>query len=148
MYSNDRVQLRRVYAEAWRKSHANQPLSPLETLMVLVIQDHPEYQRYFSAETHLDTDFLPESGETNPFLHISLHMAIREQVSMDKPKGIQALYEHLCHLFQEGHRAEHILMDHLAELVWRSSRGQAQPSDAAYIETLKSQLSAQGLYHE
>lgn len=145
MYSNDRIQLRKVYTEAWRKSHENELLSPLETLMVLVIQDHPEYQSYFSQDDTLDKDFSVESGDTNPFLHISLHMAIREQIQMDQPPGIRDIYQKICHTTQDGHKAEHALMDHLAELVWRSSRGEPQPSEAEYIRTLKAQLATQGL---
>lgn len=145
MYSNDRVQLRRVYTEAWRKNHANELLSPLETLMVLVIQDHPEYHSYFSQDKSIDKDFSVESGDTNPFLHISLHMAIREQIQMDQPPGIRDIYQKICHTIHEPHHAEHALMDHLAELVWRSNRGEAPPSEEDYIRTLKAQLKAQGL---
>lgn len=145
MYSNDRVQLRRVYTEAWRKNHANELLSPLETLMVLVIQDHPEYQSFFSQDETLDKDFSVESGDTNPFLHISLHMAIREQIQMDQPRGLKDIYQTLCHTTHDPHQAEHALMDHLAELVWRSGRGEAPPSEEDYMLTLKAQLKAQGL---
>jgi hypothetical protein len=145
MYSQDRVQLRKVYNEAWRKAQMLEILSPLESLMAELIHLHPEYQSYFEQDQHIDKDFTVEAGVTNPFLHISLHMAIREQIGMDQPPGIRDIYEKICHTIHEPHEAEHILMDHLAELIWGTSRGQAAPDDAAYLQSLRAHLATQGL---
>jgi len=87
IFGQDQQELRQMYIDAWNKSVAGQILSPLEAQIAQVVDDHPEYQNLMTAEI-LDEPFLPEGGRTNPFLHMGLHLAIREQVATDRPSGI------------------------------------------------------------
>ncbi len=82
IFSEDRKELRQMYADAWRKSQARQVLSPLEAQIAKVIEDHPEYQSELGDEA-LEASFTPAEGKTNPFLHMGLHLAIRDQVATD-----------------------------------------------------------------
>ncbi|MCG6969703.1 MAG: DUF1841 family protein, partial [Gammaproteobacteria bacterium] len=96
LYGQDRNQLRQVFFTAWRKHNAKQPLEPLEQVIANIIAMHPEYHQYFADENaSLDQDFLPETGQSNPFLHIGLHISIHEQLSINQPEGITAIYNAL-----------------------------------------------------
>lgn len=145
MYSNDRIQLRKVYMEAWRKANDQELLSPLEDMMARVISVHPEYQYYFNDDNVVDKDFTVDSGETNPFLHISLHMAVREQIANNQPSGIADIYHHVCHTLGDAHEAEHALMRHLAELIGEIAKGKSELDERQYIASLKEHLIKQGL---
>ena len=92
-YSNDRQQLRQSFFDAWQKLQYKKPLSPLEMQIAQVIVDHPEYHQLFNhPDKYLDKDYLPEFGETNPFLHLSLHLSIRDQVSTNRPPGMKKIF--------------------------------------------------------
>ena len=92
-HDQDRAGLRRLYLEAWRKAREGRPLEPLENQIVGVIELHPEYQPLLvDRSAALDRDFTPEQGQTNPFLHMGLHLAIREQLATDRPPGVRAVY--------------------------------------------------------
>jgi len=135
MFSQDRNVLRRTYRDAWRKAHAGQPLEPLERLIAEVVTQHPEYQSLLeSGDEALDRDWLPEHGETNPFLHLSLHLAILEQVQTDRPAGIRALYRQLMQAESgDVHAAEHRIMDCLAEAIWQAQRDGREPDMQRYL---------------
>ena len=95
MFGNDRGQMRQQFVEAWEKIQQNRPLSELETLITDVIALHPEYHDLLgSGEDMLDLDWLPEQGATNPFLHMAMHIAIREQLGTNRPVGIRGVGQH------------------------------------------------------
>jgi len=136
IFGTDRDELRQMYVDAWRKSCAGEILSPLEAQIAQVIQDHPEYQPAMSAET-LDESFLPEGGKTNPFLHMGLHLAVREQVATNRPAGIAEVFDLLRKKSGDQHAAEHQALDCLAEALWTAQNNNTAPDEAAYLESLR-----------
>ena len=135
IFSQDRDTLRKMYADAWDKQTAGQPMSPLESQIASVVGEHPEYHSALRRDK-LNEDYLPEQGRTNPFLHMGLHLAIREQVATDRPAGIREVHVGLCNKHGDTHAAEHIMIDALAETLWEA-QGQ-QPDEGRYIERLRS----------
>ena len=138
LFGNDRNQLRALYFESWRKHQSGEPLEPLEKQIVAVIAQHPEYQRYLDDyEDALTMDFLPEMGETNPFLHMGLHIAIHEQLSTDRPSGIIGIYQQLQLRYGDTHAAEHQMIDCLAETLWEAQRNGKAPDEKRYLARLR-----------
>ncbi len=130
--------LRRIYVEAWRKYRDSRPLEPLEDQIVRVLDEHPEYHAIVeSAENAINRDFAPEAGQSNPFLHMGLHLAIREQVATNRPAGIAAVHRNLCDRMGNGHDAEHRMIECLGEAMWRSQRSGLPPDESAYLESLR-----------
>lgn len=125
-----------MYAEAWRKAGAREVLSPLEAQIVKVIEDHPEYQSGLD-EDGLEASFAPPEGKTNPFLHMGLHLAIRDQVATDRPPGILAIFQRLERRFPNSHEAEHRMLDCLAETLWEAQKRNAPPDEQKYLERLR-----------
>jgi hypothetical protein len=137
-HDQDRSGLRRRYLEAWRKHRAGTPLEPLEHQLVTVIEQHPEYHEVFTDEPQaLGRDYSPESGQSNPFLHLGLHLAIREQVATDRPAGIAAVHRELSRRLGDAHEAEHRMLERLGEALWLSQRSGRPPDEAAYLESLR-----------
>lgn len=135
---NSREQMRRMYLTAWQKFSARQPLEPLEAQIAAVIAEHPEYLPFIEAgESAVDANFTPEAGAVNPFLHLGLHLAIREQVATNRPAGIRAVYESLAKRHGSGLEAEHAMLDVLAEAIWSAQRNHTMPDEQAYLENLK-----------
>src|SRR5688572_7287798 len=95
MFSPSRDEVRRFFLETWGKYQRGDALSPLEKVALGVVLLHPEYHPILGDEANLARDFTPESGQLNPFLHLSLHLAIEEQLSIDQPRGLRAAYERL-----------------------------------------------------
>lgn len=144
-HDRDRGDLRRHYFEAWRKHRAAAPLQPLEHQLVTVIEQHPEYHPLFEADPQgLERDYAPESGQSNPFLHLGLHLAIREQVATDRPAGIAAVHRDLSRRLGDVHEAEHRMLEKLGEALWLSQRTGRAPDEAAYLEALRRLLAARG----
>jgi len=110
-------------------------LSPLEAQIVQVIEDHPEYHEAVGGD--LAKDFTVEGGKTNPFLHMGLHLSIREQVATDRPPGIAAIFRQLADNAGGRHAAEHRMIDCLAETLWESQRDQSPPDELHYLERLQ-----------
>jgi len=125
-----------MYVEAWQKSQAGQVMSPLEAQIAAVVGEHPEYQPVLLPNA-LESDFTPEGGKSNPFLHMGLHLAIREQVATDRPAGIAAVYRTLTQRTGDPHRAEHRMIDCLAESLWESQRSNQPPDESVYLERLQ-----------
>jgi Domain of unknown function (DUF1841) len=133
-----REQMRRRYFEAWRKFSAREPLEPLEGQLAAVIAEHPEYIGWLeSGDSALAAEFTPEGGRENPFLHLGLHLAIREQVSTDRPAGITALHRELATRAGSAHEAEHRMIEPLAEALWEAQRSGHAPDELAYLERLR-----------
>lgn len=136
IFGQDRDKMRRMYAEAWRKRTAGEPLSPLEAQIADVVAEHPEYHAALD-ETGLDDDFAPELGRTNPFLHMGLHLALREQVATDRPAGIAAVYRRIAAARGDAHAAEHAMTGILAETLWEAQQGGQPPDEVQYLDRLR-----------
>jgi hypothetical protein len=133
-----REQMRRMYLDSWRKFSDKQPLEPLEAQLAAVIAEHPEYLEWIEAgEAALAAEFTPESGRQNPFLHMGLHLAIREQVATDRPKGIADVHRALSARLGDAHAAEHTMLESLAETLWAAQREGRAPDEQAYLEKLR-----------
>lgn len=142
LFSPDREQIRQFYCQVWQKHRTQAALEPLEGLIRDVILLHPEYQALLETpEQALAQDYLPEYGDTNPFLHMGLHLALQEQIGTDRPTGIRDLARELRLRYPDPHRLEHQMMDCLAEMIWRSQRDGAAPDEAEYLDCLRHQLS-------
>ncbi len=138
MFNPTRDQSRQFLIEAWRKRCESLPATPLETMAADIIGLHPEYHALLEAgEKSLGREWTPQQGETNPFLHLSLHLAIAEQLSINQPPGICALFEQILVRRGDRHDALHAVLDCLAETVWRAQRDQAPPDGAAYLDCLR-----------
>ena len=124
-----------MYAEAWHKHVEQLPLSPLEAQIATVIAEHPEYHATVSGD--LERDFTVEDGATNPFLHMGLHLGIREQVATNRPAGINRIHEQLAAKLGDVHAAEHRMIDCLAETLWEAQRNQCPPDEQTYLERLR-----------
>jgi hypothetical protein len=137
-HDQDRNALRRRYVEAWRKHQQALPMEPLEHQLATVVEEHPEYRALLEDDlAALERDFPPEGGQANPFLHMGLHLAIREQVSTNRPAGIAPVHAELCRRLGDPHEAEHRMIDCLGEALWRSQRSGLPPDEAAYLESLR-----------
>lgn len=133
-----REQLRRRYLEAWRKFSARRPLEPLEAQLAAVIAEHPEYIPWLeSGEAALAAEFTPAGGRQNPFLHMGLHLAIREQVATDRPAGIARIHQELSGRMGGAHAAEHAMIEPLAQTLWEAQRSGRAPDEQAYLERLR-----------
>jgi len=134
----DRTALRRRYVEAWRKFSAREPLEPLEAQLAAVVAEHPEYVAWVeSGEAALEAQFAPQGGRENPFLHMGLHLAIREQVATDRPAGIAQVYAELARRTGSAHAAEHAMIEPLVEALWQAQRSGRAPDEQAYLERLR-----------
>ena len=141
LFGNDRNQLRGLYIETWRKYEAGETLEPLEKQIAAVIVQHPEYQTYLEDyDAALAINFLPEMGETNPFLHMGLHIAIQEQVNTGRPAGIVGLYRQLQLRCSDVHEAEHQMIECLAETLWEAQRDGTPPDEEHYLERVKQRV--------
>jgi hypothetical protein len=138
-YSRD--QLRLAYAQAWAKHLARTPLAPLEAQIADVIEAHPEYQRVV-ADADAAVGFEPDAGQAveNPFLHMGLHLAVREQISVDRPPGVRELKRQLQARYGDAHRAEHALMEALGEELWTAQRDGRTPDEQQYLVLARHRL--------
>lgn len=138
LFNQDREQMRRFFFSAWQKQIAQQPLDALEQQVVQVILDHPEYHALFNQpDKYINKDYLPEFGETNPFLHLSLHLGIREQLSTDRPAGLRVLYQKLLKKYGDPQTVEHHIMEALVEALFKMQQGQSETAEKQYLENLK-----------
>lgn len=134
---HSREQLRRTYLEAWRRYRAQQPLEPLQAQIAAVIAEHPEYVPLLESSAAIETEFTPEGGQENPFLHMSLHLAIRDQVATDRPAGIAEIHRDLVRRLGDAHAAEHLMLEQLAEALWAAQRAGTVPDEHRYLERLR-----------
>jgi hypothetical protein len=133
-----RAQMRRRYLDAWRKFCAREALGPLEAQLAAVIAEHPEYVGWLeSGDEALSAEFTPEGGRQNPFLHMGLHLAIREQVATDRPAGIAALHAALAARRGDAHAAEHAMIEALAQTLWEAQRSAEAADETLYLERLR-----------
>jgi len=139
-FIDDRNASRQFFLQVWEKYRQGRVLEPLEELVLGVILEHPEYHDYLENEELLMREFLPESGETNPFLHMGMHIAIREQVSTDRPAGIRQVHQKLSTKLGSSLEAEHLMLECLGETLWEAQRQRTLPDEARYLERLKKLL--------
>jgi hypothetical protein len=140
VFSPSRDEARRFLAGAWAKFRAAAPLSALEKLAAEIVAKHPEYHALLEQpERYLERDFPPEAGAVNPFLHLSLHLAVAEQLSIDQPPGIRAHYERLAAARGDEHAALHAVQECLAEVIWKAQRHGMPPDAALYLSCLERQ---------
>jgi hypothetical protein len=131
-----RDQLREMYRSAWRKFKGQHTLSPLEKQIVAVISEHPEYRVIIESAAADLANYSPRGGQLNPWLHMGLHLAIREQVSTNRPAGIAEVHARLARL-NGAHEAEHRMLDVLAEQMWDAQRSGKPPDENVYLERLR-----------
>jgi hypothetical protein len=133
LFGENRSDLREVFFSAWEKFHRGDALEPAEQLVVDVLHRHPEYHRVVGNRDNADKDWTPEMGETNPFLHMGMHIALAEQVGMDRPAGIRQAYEQLAAGMGDTHAAEHEMMECLGRSLWEAQQSGGQPDEAGYL---------------
>ena len=140
MFNPSRDEARRFLVEAWQRHRAQEPLTGLEQIAAGLIARHPEYHAILEAPArNLDRDWPPESGEANPFLHLSLHLAVAEQLAIDQPPGIRAEYERIRMAKGDEHAALHAVLECLGEVIWNAQRHGAPPDAALYLACLARQ---------
>ena len=135
MFNPSRDEVREMFFGAWRKYREGLPLAGIEAAALDVILQHPEYHEVLGApERYRERDY---TGEANPFLHMSLHLALEEQLSIDQPPGIRERWQALLERTRDRHQALHEAIECLAEMLWRSQRDGAPPDAAAYLSCLE-----------
>jgi hypothetical protein len=142
MFYGDTIQdTRQIFFTSWEKYRNNEPLSALENEIAQVILAHPEYQPVLeSPEEFKDRNYYPELGQVNPFLHMGLHIAVREQIATNRPFGINTVFQQLLHQYQDPHAVEHLIMEQLSEFLWLAQKNNALPDESAYINALNNLL--------
>src|SRR5258706_2370069 len=138
MYAPSRDEAREFFFAAWEKYRAAAPLSDLERIAVEIIALHPEYHALLEArDKTLDADFAPEQGRLNPFLHLSLHLGIAEQLAVDRPEGMRAEIERLTKKHDDRHDALHDALECLGEVMWQAQRAGTAPDTNDFLECLR-----------
>ena len=143
LFDPSQADVRRFFCEAWRKHRAGEPLEPIEAIAADWIVEHPEHHSDLaSADDAVARDYGAQSGRTNPFLHLSMHLAITEQLQIDQPPGIRAAFERLARRLGSTHQAMHGAMECLGEMLWKAQRDSAPPDGAAYVECVRRRAAA------
>jgi hypothetical protein len=137
VFGSDRHSLRDFYKNSWKKQQQGLLLDRLEQQVVQVISEHPEYQAQVLADNASHKDWAVESGDTNPFLHMGMHLALREQITTDRPAGIAKCYYLLCQSVQSALEAEHQMMECLGQVLWQAQRNNTMPDELAYLNCLQ-----------
>jgi hypothetical protein len=138
MFNPSRSQAREFLFDLWQKHQAGAALTPLESMAIAIVLEHPEYHAYLGdRERYLERDWRPEGGETNPFLHLQMHLAIEEQLSIDQPTGIRNAVEALARKHDSMHDARHDVMDCLAEAIWNAQRHGVGFDNASYMDCIR-----------
>jgi len=138
IFNPTREEVRRFFCDAWKKKTGDQILSPMETLASDWMGEHPEYHALLAdPEGAIAQDYTPERGETNPFLHLSMHLSISEQTSIDQPPGIKEVSEKLAKKRGSAHEAQHAMMECLGQVMWEAQREGQALSPEKYLEALQ-----------
>ena len=137
MFNPSRDQARQFLIDAWARRRNHLPATAMDTLAADLVQLHPEYHALLEAEDALTREWTPEHGETNPFLHLSLHLAIEEQLSIDQPPGIRAAFTTLLSRCGERHEALHAVLECLGAMIWRSQSSGLPPDGDAYLDCVR-----------
>jgi hypothetical protein len=137
IFSQDRDALRQQYHDVWQKMQSGKILTALEQMIADVIVLHPEYHNLLSSPVQSGQEYFVESGQTNPYLHMGLHIAVLEQLSTDRPAGIIQAHQRLIAHTADEHKTMHLMIDCLAEQLWLAQQQQQPPSETAYLNALQ-----------
>ena len=144
MFNPSRDQARQFFIDSWAKFRRGDALTPLEEKTVAIITLHPEYHRVLqNPESFITTDWRPEAGDINPFLHLGFHLAIQEQLDIDQPSGIRAIHAQLAAKHDDEHAATHEILECLGETLWQSQRTGTPLDGALYLNLMRQRLPAQ-----
>lgn len=138
LFNPSRDDVRTFFIDSWRRRRTGGVLTPLETMAADLVEEHPEYQDELEAPDAAQRDYTVEGGRTNPFLHLSMHLAIREQISIDHPPGIRAAWDLLCSS-HDPHAATHIIMEALGEVIWEAQRLGKPFDNDHYLDLIRRQ---------
>jgi len=139
MFAPSQHDVRRFFCEAHSKRRAALPLTPMESLAAQWIAEHPEYHAELAdVEAALAASYTVEAGRANPFLHLSMHLTITEQVAIDQPRGIKQAFDLLSARLGSAHEAQHQVMECLGDMIWASQRSGSPPDGHAYLECVRS----------
>jgi len=132
-----RDEIRQVYLDVWQKMQQQELLEPMQAMIAEIIEIHPEYHALLEIDDDIkQQEFTPEQGQTNPFLHMGMHIALREQAATDRPPGINSIYQKL--VSSKGqHQAEHAMMECLGQALWHAQRSNQAPDENAYLDCLR-----------
>lgn len=134
---NNTTEVREFYFSVWQKQHSQEPLDALEQEVWRIIEQHPEYHFVFlDQEKYLEHTFTPGIDEVNPFLHLSMHHGLQEQLSTNKPAVLRDVYQKLLAKHQDAHAVEHQIMEVFAKSLWDAMQGE-KDIDAIYCERLQ-----------
>lgn len=137
LFGSDRTTLRRTFAQAWARHEQGLPLDAAQARIVDVIAMHPEYHRLMAEPQSLERDFGLDDGATNPFLHMALHLSVREQQATDRPPGSARLLAALQRRRADTHAGEHEAMECLGRALWEAQRAGQMPDEARYLACLR-----------
>ena len=134
MFSQDRSKQREFLAKSWQKHINAEILEPLELQLALIVQKHPEYHALIND---INLEYFPEQGKTNPFLHINLHLALQDQLTLNQPTGINNIYKKLVVIHSDTHEVEHMMMECIAEMIFNSQKNNTTLDQDNYLISLK-----------
>lgn len=137
LFNPSRDQARQFLIDAWKKRCDKLPATQMETLAADIVSLHPEYHALLTSEDALTRDWTPEDGAMNPFLHLSLHLAIEEQLSIDQPPGIRTAFESRQQRHGDRHAALHDVLECLGETIWKSQRDRQPLDGVAYLDCIR-----------
>jgi Domain of unknown function (DUF1841) len=138
MFEPSQADVRRFFCSVYAKWRDGQPMDALETLASQWVAEHPEYHADFSdVDAALERMYEVKDGKTNPFLHLSMHLSVSEQCSIDQPRGIRQAVELLTAKRDSLHDAHHETMDALGQMIWESQRSGRPPDGHAYIDAVQ-----------
>jgi Domain of unknown function (DUF1841) len=142
MFNPTQSQVREFFCATWQKHQTHSVMTPLEIIAADWINFHPEYHEQLAdLQGSLNAQYPVEAGNSNPFLHLSMHLTIAEQISIDQPTGIKLINDQLCAQYGNAHDAAHAIMECLGQMIWQSQRTGSPPDGQAYLDNLKRQIS-------
>jgi Domain of unknown function (DUF1841) len=138
MFAPSQHDVRRFFCETHNKQRQSLPLTPMESLAAQWIAEHSEYHAELSdVAAALAASYTVEEGRSNPFLHLSMHLTITEQVAIDQPRGIKQAYDLLAARLGSAHEAQHQVMECLGDMIWTSQRSGLPPDGHAYLDCVR-----------
>lgn len=145
MFFNPSVsEVRQFFHHTWHKTLLGKTLAPIEIIASDWMRLHPEYHSILNGpvEALEAAQFLPEDGQTNPFLHLSMHLSITEQISIDQPPGIRIAAKNLAQKLDSEHESQHIIMECLGQILWQAQRNKTELNHIDYIELINQAASS------
>lgn len=140
MFGQDRTELRQMFFNSWNKHLNKQLMEPLEAVVAKIIELHPEYHALLEDQETVDKDYTPEMGQTNPFLHMAMHISIQEQLSTRRPTGIEQLHQSILNKIKDPHETEHLMMECLGKMLWEAQSQNRAPNESDYLACLKNYI--------